>query len=75
MPAKAFGVFISPLHMVRVDADEVKTFGGTIVFLRDQVPVATFRDYCGWLEIEVGQKEPGSVLSIVKNNPSPQGAA
>lgn len=74
-----FHVFLTPMHIVEIDADHHVQSCGVHQFITGDQTIAEFQQMIGWMEVKVDpKKEKASVstLSIVSSNtPSPEPAA
>lgn len=72
---RTYTVFLSPMHVVNVIADQVDTHGSTLVFRKDSRIVGQFQAWTAYAEHEKEAKEPATVLALVPGSPPAPGAA
>jgi hypothetical protein len=70
-----YQIWISPVHGIQLQADDMTVVQNVLIFKRDGREVGQFTQYMGWLELEEAPKESASVspLSLVPRGEPPSG--
>ena len=70
-PRREFHIFLPPMHIVSVRADEMQFAGDTMIIWRDGACIAKFKAWQGWIEQFEGEKAERPPVDPLKPNVIP----